>query len=70
MSDAFAEGNFSFAGYRRRIMAHQIGRSVSRRAAGVALLYGLRNRRLLRFLWPLIGWAADRFFVGWDWGAE
>ncbi len=67
---AFADGDFSFSGYRQRIMAHQIGRSMSRRAMGAALLYGLRNRRLLWLLWPLIGWAANRFFVGWDWGAE
>lgn len=70
LRDAFAEGDFSFGGYRRRIMAHHIGRSMSRRAVGAALLYGLRNRRLLWLLWPMIGWAADRYFVGWDWGAE
>lgn len=70
LRDAFAEREFSFGGYRRRIMAHQIGRSLSRRAVGAALLYGLRNRRLLWLLWPLIGWAADHFFFGRDWCAE
>jgi flavin-dependent dehydrogenase len=68
--DAFVEGDFSFAAYRRRIMAHQIGRSMSRRAVGAALLCGLQSRRLPWFLWPLIGRAADRFLVDWDWGAE
>lgn len=65
---AFARDDFSFADYRRQIMRHRIGRYLRRRQVGARLLYGLRNRFLLRLLWPLIGWAAGAFFIDWTWG--
>ena len=66
LQDAFAQGDFSFADYRQRVLRHRTGRYLSRRAVGARFLYGLRNRYLLRLLWPLIGWLAEQVMI--DWG--
>lgn len=63
---AFARDDFSFADYRRRLLRHRTGRYLSRRAFGARLLYSLRNRHLLRLLWPLIGRLAEQVMI--DWG--
>jgi flavin-dependent dehydrogenase len=68
--DAFARGDLSFGDYRDRVLHHRIGRSLRRRAAVAWLVYRIRSRGLLRFLWwgfgPLVGWLAGRSLV--DWG--
>jgi flavin-dependent dehydrogenase len=64
--DAFEHDDFSFAGYRGRVLRHRIGRYLSLRAAGACLLYGLRNRHLLRTIWPAVGWLAEHLMI--DWG--
>ena len=70
LQDAFARGEFSFRGYRRRVLTHRTGRFLGRRHAVAWVIYGIRIRWLLRFLsWkfgPLIGWLAEHFLV--DWG--
>lgn len=70
LQDAFARGDFSFADYRRRVLRHRAGRYLRRRVLGARLLYGVRNRFLLRALWPLIVWAAGTFFIDWTGGRE
>jgi flavin-dependent dehydrogenase len=66
LQDAFDRGDFSFSSYRGRVLRHRIGRYLSLRAAGARLLYGLRNRYLLRTIWPLVGWFAEQVMI--DWG--
>jgi len=69
LRDAFTRDDFSFKGYRRRVLTHQIGRYMRRRANVAWLLYGIRSHLLLRFLGrlgPLVGWVAEHFWV--DWG--
>jgi flavin-dependent dehydrogenase len=65
--DAFARGDFSLGDYRARVLDHRIGCSLRRRAAVASLVYRIRARRLLRFLWssfgPLVGWLAERLLV-------
>jgi flavin-dependent dehydrogenase len=66
LRDAFERDDFSFSSYRDRVLRHRVGRYLSLRAAGAHLLYGLRNRYLLRAIWPLVGWLAEQVMI--DWG--
>jgi flavin-dependent dehydrogenase len=70
LQDAFSRGDFSFEGYRDRVLAHRIGRFLRRRATVARVIYRIHNRPLLRFLWwnfgPLVGWLAGHSLV--DWG--
>jgi len=70
LQDAFNRGDFSFKGYRRRVLNNRTGRFLGRRYAVAWVLYGIRNRWLLRFisrnLGFLIGWLAEALLV--DWG--
>ncbi|MDY7077521.1 MAG: NAD(P)/FAD-dependent oxidoreductase [Chloroflexota bacterium] len=70
LQDAFAQDDFSFKEYRRRVLIHRTGRFLRRRYVVAWVIYGIRNRWLLRFLsWnlgPFMGWLAERFWV--DWG--
>jgi flavin-dependent dehydrogenase len=70
LRDAFSRGDFSFQRYRDRVLHHRIGHFLRRRAAVASLIYRVRGRRLLRFMWghlgPLVGWLAERLLV--DWG--
>ena len=67
---AFTRNDFSFKGYRRRVLAHRTGRYMRRRATVAWLVYAIRSHLLLRFLGrnvgPLVGWVAEHFLV--DWG--
>jgi flavin-dependent dehydrogenase len=69
LRDAFHRGDFSFKGYRRHVLNHRTGRLLGRRHAVAWVLYGIRNRRLLRFisrnLGFLIGWLAEALLVNW-----
>ncbi len=66
LRDAFERGDFSFSGYRRRVLRHWVGRYLGLRTVGARLLYGLRNRHLLRAIWPAVGWLAEQVMI--DWG--
>ena len=70
--EAFIQGDFSFKGYRDRVLRHRVGRFLRWRTAVAWLIYRIRSPRLLRFLWwrfgPAVGWLAERFLVDWgDW---
>jgi geranylgeranyl reductase family protein len=52
---AFTSGDFSFAGYRARILVHRLGRDLLYRARWACLLYRLRSRPLVRLGWRLAG---------------
>lgn len=70
LQDAFARDDFSFEDYRGHVLAHRIGCFLRRRAAVARLLYRMRSRRLLRFMWwnfgTPMGWLAEHLLV--DWG--
>lgn len=51
---AFAIGDFSFAGYSRRLAASDVGRGLGQRVHLARFAYG-RSRRFLRLAWPLLG---------------
>jgi hypothetical protein len=64
------DGDFSFRDYRARVLDHRIGHFLRQRVVVARLVYRIRGRRLLRFLWrnfgPLVGWLAEHHLV--DWG--
>jgi flavin-dependent dehydrogenase len=66
LRDAFERHDFSFSSYRHRVLRHRVGRYLGLRAVGARLLYGLRNRYLLRGIWPVVGWLAEQVMI--DWG--
>ncbi len=70
LKEAFANDDFSFADYRRRVLRHRTGRYLTRRAIAARLLYGLRSRRLYCLIWSLVGRAASAFFIDWDYGVK
>lgn len=55
VADAFAKDDFAFDDYRARILAHPVGRSLSRRVLLARLAYRFHSRRFLRLLWPVLG---------------
>lgn len=66
LEDAFRRDDFSFSTYRRRVMRHRIGRYLLLRAAGARVLYVMRNKHVLRAIWPAVGWIAEHAMI--DWG--
>ena len=66
LRDAFLDEDFSFGDYRRRVLRHRSGRYLRRRAWVAYIFYHMRNRALIRLVWPLAVTLMDRFFV--DWG--
>jgi flavin-dependent dehydrogenase len=52
---AFKTGDFSFAGYRERLLADRTTSVLARRARAARLFYSVRNPRLLRLVWRLGG---------------
>jgi flavin-dependent dehydrogenase len=66
LQDAFERDDFSFAGYRRQVRRHRIGRFLMRRYVAAVLLYGLQSRTAYRLVWPALGLLARALFV--DWG--
>lgn len=65
---AFESGDFSFAGYRDRILASRMGRSLKRRIRMARLLYGMSHRRQ-QFVWwrfgPMMLWYINTFLLHW-----
>ncbi|MCX7745844.1 MAG: NAD(P)/FAD-dependent oxidoreductase [Clostridia bacterium] len=69
IKEAFAENDFSFSGYKSRILKHPMGRCLKRRSQIARILYRIRSRLLLRFIWGQLGflmkWYIEYFLIEW-----
>jgi menaquinone-9 beta-reductase len=54
LAAAFKSDDFSFSGYRGRLLAHPLGQHLKRRTRLARFLYGLRSRRALRAFWTYL----------------
>lgn len=69
IKEAIASGNFSFSGYRNRILKHPMGRCLKRRLFIAHLLYRFRQSYIMKPLWGPIGlplkWYVEQFLIDW-----
>ncbi|MBM3152778.1 MAG: NAD(P)/FAD-dependent oxidoreductase [Chloroflexi bacterium] len=67
--EAFARDDFSFTGYRRRILSHELGKALRRRTWFARFFYSLRSPVIQSILWrrcgPLIEWIVRKWLIGW-----
>jgi len=65
IAQAFGTGDFNFAGYRKRLLAHPLGRHMARRTRMAQLIYGRRNPTALHAFWMYLAmrarWNASLF---------
>lgn len=66
LARAFASGDFSFAGYRDRLLAHPIGHHMAGRTQQAQFIYGKRNPAALKAIWLYLRmrsmWTTPSFF--------
>lgn len=48
---AFSSGDFTFSGYRERLLAHPLGRHMAQRTRQAQRLYGMKSRLAIKALW-------------------
>ncbi len=69
IADAFASGDFSFAGYHRHVLASPLGRALQIRSHITRLLYGLHWSWFQSFFWrvlrPLVLFFSLRLVLNW-----
>jgi len=66
---AFTHNDFSFTGYKDRILKSRMGVVLKRRRRLAATLYGIRNPNVQRFIWWrlnfLLKWYVNNFLIDW-----
>lgn len=66
---AFTQNDFSFAGYKKRILSSRMGVVLKRRHRLAATLYGIRNPNIQRLIWWrlnfLLEWYVSHFMIDW-----
>ncbi len=66
---AFARGDFSFSGYKARILKSRMGAILKRRRRLAAMLYGIRNPNVQRLIWQRLNfflkWYVETFLIDW-----
>lgn len=69
IQDAFERGDFSFSGYRQRVLRDPLGIALSRRTLFSKLIYSLTHPAIQSFIWRRIGWLVkwlvQTFLIGW-----
>lgn len=69
IADAFDRGDFSFSGYRQRVLRSSMGRNLIRRYRLGGVLYRLRHPRWQRLLWgplgPAMRWIIEHHLIEW-----
>jgi flavin-dependent dehydrogenase len=67
---AFEKNDFSFAGYKGRVLRSRLGGALWRRTFMAKLFYRLKSGRMQRIVWQRLGWLAGIlgmiFVVGWE----
>jgi len=66
---AFTHSNFSFTGYKERILKSRMGVVLKRRRHLAGILYGIRNINVQRLIWWrlnfLLRWYVENFLIDW-----
>jgi geranylgeranyl reductase family protein len=66
---AFTQHDFSFAGYKERILKSRMGVVLKRRRSMAAMLYGICNINVQRLIWWrlnfLLKWYVNNFLIDW-----
>lgn len=67
--DGFAQGDFRFLDYKRRILQSEMGKSLGRRTWMARFFFHLRSHRFQAFCWRHLGWLVvwmmQTFMIGW-----
>ncbi|MBC7225979.1 MAG: FAD-dependent monooxygenase [Thermoflexales bacterium] len=69
IADAFARGDFSFQGYRHRLLESELGKMLRWRLLATRTVYRFPLPGVQRLIWwrsgSLINWAVEHLFTGW-----
>ncbi|MEJ5312134.1 MAG: FAD-dependent monooxygenase [Anaerolineae bacterium] len=69
LKSAFAQNDFSFSGYKARILNSRMGVILKRRRNLAAMLYGIRTPNIQRLIWWrlnfLLKWYVENFLIDW-----
>jgi flavin-dependent dehydrogenase len=69
LRDAFQRGEFSFDGYRQRVLSDPLGIALRRRTFFSHIIYHITSPALQRLIWCRLGrivkWLVQTFLIGW-----
>lgn len=69
LKEAFEKNDFSFTGYRKRVVTHPMGRCLNRRLKTAKLVYRFRKRWVQKLVWGRFGfllkWHVEHSLMDW-----